>query len=212
MGVALDHLSEARRIEIAEGLFKVTKRDSSKGELHGLCPIHGEKNPSLSYNYKSDLYHCLSCGAKGDLAGLWVEVKGFDPREGFKEFCQAHGIEVKGEAKSSPRRRPGGQKAADKVIAETEWQKLKPLPEPWIKRLEKKRAWSPETIQTLDLRLWESRGEQRIAIPVRNEKSELVNIRLYLPGATENKVRSWKQGYGKSRLWCKPPLVSATQK
>ncbi|MBW2619473.1 MAG: DNA primase, partial [Deltaproteobacteria bacterium] len=144
MGVAGEHLSEVRRIEIAEGLFKVTSRDSSKGELHGLCPIHGEKNPSFSYNYKSDLYNCLSCGAKGDLAGLWIEVKGLDIKEGFKEFCRANGIEVKGEPKNPPRGRTGDRRAADKVIAKTEWQKLKPLPELWIKKKKKKRGWSPE--------------------------------------------------------------------
>ena len=61
-------------------------------------------------------------------------------------------------------------------------------------------------MQALDLRLWVSQdGDYRVAIPVRDESGQLVNVRLYLPGATGNKIRSWGKGHGKARLW--PPPV-----
>lgn len=51
MGVALKHLAEERRIEIARGLFRVTSEDESRGELIGLYPIHEDRNPSFAYNF-----------------------------------------------------------------------------------------------------------------------------------------------------------------
>ncbi|MBW1712906.1 MAG: DNA primase, partial [Deltaproteobacteria bacterium] len=201
MGIALDHLSEDRRREIAGGLFKVTRRDEAKGELHGLCPIHSEQNPSFSYNFKKDVFKCLSCDASGDLASLWGQVRGYDAQEGFKAFCREFGI---GADDKRPKKRPDRQKP-DKIIPEEEWHRLKPLPETWLKKLKKERGWTQAAAEALDLRLWQNdRGQdKRIAIPVRNDKGQLVNVRLYLPGG-KPKVRSWASGYGASRLWPPP--------
>ena len=92
MGFAANHCDEGRRRDIARSLFTVTSVNETKGELHGLCPIHNESNPSFSYNYKKDVYKCLSCNADGDLVRLWSEVKGLGQKEGFKSFCAAFGI------------------------------------------------------------------------------------------------------------------------
>ena len=76
------------------------REDPAEGELFGLCPIHGERpdtsSLSFSYNYKTDKYHCFSCGAGGDLAGLWQEIQGRPGKEGFKAFCEAFQIEQDG--------------------------------------------------------------------------------------------------------------------
>ena len=83
-------------------------------------------------------------------------------------------------------------------------------PEKWIGKLEATRGWSREVIQSLGIKLYRPAedGQARIAIPIRNAKGELVNIRLYRPGASENKMISWsmgqgedKVGYGDVRLW-----------
>jgi len=89
MGIA-QKLSESDRIRIAGELFKITRTDEHRGELHGLCPIHGEKNPSFSYNYREDLFHCFSCGADGDLCSLFSKVKGYDEKKGYIEFCKTY--------------------------------------------------------------------------------------------------------------------------
>ena len=80
MGWALKHLGADRCWEVARVLFQVTRDDASRGELLGLCPIHGEKNASFSYNWHQDTYHCFSCGAGGDLVRLWCLAKGLDER------------------------------------------------------------------------------------------------------------------------------------
>lgn len=92
MGRALD-LPENVRASIAESLYRVTSRNDGKGELVGLCPVHQERNPSFSYNYKSDVYCCQACKASGDLIKLWIHVKGYSNfKEGFVSFCREYGL------------------------------------------------------------------------------------------------------------------------
>ena len=91
------------------GFLTVKREDAAEGELFDLCPIHGERpdtnSLSFSYNYKTDKYHCFSCGAGGDLASLWQETQGRPGKEGFKDFCVAYHIDQEG--KSSPK--PAGR-------------------------------------------------------------------------------------------------------
>ena len=224
MGIALKHLTEQDRIRIAQGLFNVTQAEESKGELHGLCPIHGETNPSFSYNFRTDVYNCFSCGASGDLLRLWCEVHGHGQKDGFKLFCKEFGISPGGEQN---RRAPaaqgaggGGQEISHEKAVEQmrlAWEKFPPLPEPWLQRLEKERGWSREWMEILDLRLqafyMNKKGglsqielPERIAIPIRDDKGELVNIRLYAPGAKQHKIISWAKSTGQARLFPALPL------
>lgn len=208
MGIALDKLGEGRCKDIARGLFTVKREDSAKGELFGLCPIHGEKpdtsSLSFSYNYRADTYHCFSCGAGGDLAALWQEVKGRTGKEGFKAFCAAYHIEQdrKPMPRPAPRRDRRSEGKTERFVPEADYEALTELPEAWLARLEAKRGWSREVMASLGLRLWCSEsGEERVAIPIRDDEGRLLNIRLYRPGATQNKVRSWDKGFGSVRLW-----------
>jgi putative DNA primase/helicase len=211
MGWALQHLGEERCRDLARGLFRVTKDEASRSELVGLCPIHGEKNASFSYNWRKDTYHCLSCGADGDLVRLWCLVKGLDERGGgFQRFKEEVGCILKSEhscheGANKDSRCSGSRRSNHQIIPEKVWAGLRVLPETWLLRLERARGWSRQVIQASDLRLWVSpSGEERVAIPVRDESGQLVNIRLYLPGARDNKIFSWGKGYGQARLWPEP--------
>jgi putative DNA primase/helicase len=213
MGKALT-LSEDQREAIARGLFTISEHSAEKGELHGLCPIHHEKNPSFSYNYKKDLYHCLSCGADGDLIKLFSIVNSLDEKEGFKRFCTRYGV-----ASDSVPRTPdrAGKPAADQKYGDGDlklvWNKFPPLPESWIKRLEETRGWTKEALQALDIRqqtyyqkketgeLVQIKKPERVAIPIRDEAGVIRNIRLYKPGAQKMKIISWGKGFGKARLF-----------
>jgi hypothetical protein len=46
MGIALKHLSEHQRAEIARSLFKDTSEDKNKGELIGRWPFPGHRGLS----------------------------------------------------------------------------------------------------------------------------------------------------------------------
>lgn len=220
MGIALKHLSESDRIRIAGELFKVTKTDN-KGELHGCCPIHGEKNPSFSYNFSSDTYHCFSCGADGDLCSLWSKVRGYSDKDGFKAFCGQYGIEMGGQghnlAPAPPQKPPESPKITPDDM-EAVWDKFPPLPETKIQDLEAKRKWSRRAIEILDLRLQTHRldaktgtmkeiaNPDRIAIPIRDAHGRLQNIRLYQPGGGQYKIISWAKSTGSARLFPAAPL------
>ncbi|KKO19810.1 MAG: AAA family ATPase [Candidatus Brocadia sp.] len=49
-----------------------------KAEALGLCPFHQDKNPSLSVNIQSGLFHCFACGCKGDVFTFYQKFKGVD--------------------------------------------------------------------------------------------------------------------------------------
>lgn len=90
-----EHMTEEQRESIARGLFVVKEHLKGKGELHGLCPAHDDRNkPSFGYNYKKDQSNCMVCGFSGDLVDLWCYHQGLKrDMGGFKAFCQAFGIE-----------------------------------------------------------------------------------------------------------------------
>jgi len=212
MGYVLKILSESRIRMIAASLFKVTSVDENRGELHGLCPLHGEENPSFSYNFKKDSFHCFSCGAGGDLVRPWSDLKGLDRKIGFRAFCDAFGLDPgdlshgKGKSRSS---NPDLESIFEKF----------PKPDAGrLQKLEETRGWSPRCIETLDIRIQThflnsktgnilpAKEPYRIAIPVRDEKGVLRNVRGYSPGASRNKVVSWGKDYGSSRLFPAGPV------
>jgi putative DNA primase/helicase len=237
MGIAKDHLTEYEREAIARGLFQVTDHDSDRGELHGLCPIHGEKNPSFSYNYKKDTFSCFSCQATGDLVDLFGQVNGIAaPGDRVRAFRAHAGIEIDPAAGAPPPplppaaghdgKGPGAEACAaaentnsddlDAVFA-----LFPPLPEPWARRLSAAGAWSAEALGRLDVRmqtyyrrkkdgaLVKIRKAERLAIPIRDRTGAMKNIRLYKPGAKKMKIISWGKGFGRARLFPAEPLDAA---
>lgn len=108
------------------------------------------------------------------------------------------------------------KKPADEL--EAAWAKFPPLPEAWIRRVSAGGVWSAEALRRLDVRLQtfyrrksdgaliELRTPERLAIPIRDDKGRLRNIRLYKPGADRMKIISWGKGYGRARLFPPAPL------
>jgi len=232
MGFAKDHLSDSTLADIARSLFTVKSEEQGGGrhELHGLCPIHDEKNPSFSYSIAKDVYHCLSCKADGDLVDLWIKVHGIaDEKEGFKAFMQEFNLgdvsagATPSKKKAAPAVPPPEVNTTTEVLTidAAVWDKFPALPDSWIKRLAEKRGWSAEVIRELDLRQQthyldkEKRivkkiqsKPQRIAMPVFGpDQKNLYNLRLYKPDAKKNKIISWGKGFGGSRLFPSPGLL-----
>jgi len=212
MGIAKDKLTELDRIRIACNLFELKDQDKNRKELQGLCPIHGESNPSFSYNYEKDVFHCLSCTASGDLVKLWSKVKGYTDIEGFKAFCNEYGL-------SDPEKQ---KKNKELPPLNNAFYKLGELPEPWIKRLYLKRGWTPEIIKKIGIRLQTMyqcrktgqlkslKKPQRIAIPIKDKVGNITNVRLYLPGAKKMKIISWGSAYGSAKLFPPTPEKDKT--
>lgn len=47
---------------------------NSQGWALALCPLHGDKIPSLSVNFKHGGFHCFGCGEKGDLISFHAKL------------------------------------------------------------------------------------------------------------------------------------------
>jgi putative DNA primase/helicase len=204
MGYALEELGADRCAQIAAGLFKVEKVYGEK--LHGFCPIHGDKaSASFVYVPSGDWYKCQSCGAGGDLVKLWCHVHGLDSHgDGFKRFKE----EFVGDSGARTGRRspatgqnsrpplrlvePAKVEALEVFVPEADLAALPPLPAERCTELRRVRGWSESVIRQLDLRQFDDgRGNQKIAIPIRDAEGRLGNIRLYQPGAAQFKVISW---------------------
>ncbi len=212
MSFAAENLSQAERERIARECFSVANTIKNGAELHGLCPFHDEKKPSFGYNIEKDIYNCFSCEATGDLISLWCHHKGLDKKSGFKAFCEAFNISKDVSGRHAPKhqktsKKPAQSTSTPKIIPEKDWQKISPLTEAWIVRWREIFGWTPEVIKRFDLRLHTSTvAGIRIAIPIRDNRGKLRNIRRYLPNAkaTDEKVISWRKGYGSSRLFPSP--------
>lgn len=50
-------------------------------EMTALCPFHDDKNPSMNINVVKGLYHCHSCGAKGDAVTYLRERRGMSMKD-----------------------------------------------------------------------------------------------------------------------------------
>ena len=230
MGKALQ-LSDGEREAIARELFQVVG-DRQGDELHGLCPFHGDNNPSFSYNIVKDVYNCFACQVRGDLIRMWGKLKGSgDSKADFAEFCRRYGIKLgDGERRDTKTHEKQHKKAASdtggdqkKIIQaqiDAAWSAMPPLPDEWIRRMGEQRGWSADAIRRLDLRLqtrrWDKRAgsvvevknPDRLAIPVRDADGKLRNIRCYKPGAKEMKIISFAPGIGNARLFPAAPAKS----
>lgn len=47
---------------------------NSQGWILALCPLHGDKDPSLSINLKHGGFSCFGCGEKGDLIAFHAKL------------------------------------------------------------------------------------------------------------------------------------------
>lgn len=215
MSFALDNLPQTKREQIAKECFTVQEHRGA--ELNGLCPAHEESTPSFSYNTEKDACFCLACGFKGDLVTLWAKAEGYgDIREAFIAFKKRFTDLAPSPGRGERTGRKGGAGSAPevtKIIPETDWNKLPALTDAWRQRCKQSFRWSDTVIDRFDLRLRTVKNETRLAIPIRQDDGALVNIRLYLPGASENKLISWGAGYGKSKLfpapstWTDDPII-----
>lgn len=213
MGWCRENLTDSQRETIARKLFQV--QEVRGNELHGLCPAHDDKNASFSYNVASDVCNCFACGFAGDLITVWALVEGMigDQATAFKQFKEKFGDDPAPGGGSPGKKKPRLERATGeggttsevtKIIPESDWEKLSPLPDDWRKHCRDKFAWSDQVIDQFGLRIWIRGDEQRIAFPVRRDDGVLVNIRLYLPGGADNKIVSWGKGFGKSKLFPSP--------
>lgn len=67
-----------------------------KGQNYwGLCPFHGDKNPSLSVNSNKKIFKCFVCGVKGNVINFVMNYKKINFPEAIREITQITNVSTK---------------------------------------------------------------------------------------------------------------------
>jgi DNA primase len=172
------------------------KLEGKGDQRSALCCFHDEDTPSLKIHLGKKIFHCFGCDAKGNVLDFVTLKEGGKPdnpkqlREGAFKLAEICGIDASGTAK---RGESESKPAPAKVTAPKPEPKLPtakpaPLPNPsrgnkplsFELKLDPQHAYlaervSKEAIETFGLGFC-SRGimKGRIAIPIHNEKGELI--------------------------------------
>lgn len=92
-----DELDEIRRrISIVDLVGQVVKLKRSGKNWTGLCPFHGDKNPSFMVSEGSGRYVCWSCGEKGDVFNWVMKTRNLTFAEALKLLADQTGVTLKG--------------------------------------------------------------------------------------------------------------------
>lgn len=127
-----------------------------------LCIFHDEENPSLSINLKRGLYHCHTCGAKGDIYSLVMAQE-------HCSFTEAK-HKVIGDARVSVLSESEVFEAHNYLLKHKYLHTM----------LFTHRGWLLDTI--IKFKLGWNEKEKRVQIPVYDDLGNLKNIRKYLVG------------------------------
>jgi hypothetical protein len=194
-------------------------------QIDSLCPFHGDTSPSFTVNIATGLWHCRAGCGGGDIVEFHARRCNLERSAAFKDLCGCYGVPgvdrkrrgrvpknpgpdsssagvtIPSQPAPPPSSKPNGNSPPTdkKVIAETTLDQFKEIPQPVLEHATSKRGWSTSVIEKYRIG-YDPKG-QRYTIPIRDEDGDLVNIRRYQPSAAENKIMSWKAGYGQARLF-----------
>jgi len=185
----VDYKEIKRRVTIKEildhyGLLSGMRQ--KKDELIGACPFHKETKPSFHVSLNKNAFQCFGCKAKGNILDFVQQKEGVEIREAGLLISQWFGIGqgpiATPEAKQEPREDIKGPELAkeEEIINPPLKFVLRVDPEhPYLGE----RGLTKETIEHFGLGYC-ARGlmKGRIAIPIHNEKGELIAYAGRWPG------------------------------
>lgn len=153
-------------------------------ELIGYCPIHDKNHynkNSFSVNTEKNIWHCFSCGAGGNILDFVASMEDVDIRQAGLLMKKWFKIASQKDEKMDKKERGGKKEGVNKEVNKPLTFKLKNLDydHPYLKE----RGIKKETIKEFGLGYCK-RGilKDRIAIPIHNEKEELVAYAGRYPG------------------------------
>lgn len=63
------------------------------GQHHiGLCPFHGDKDPSFTVNQSRQMFHCFGCKKGGDVFAFWMEYHKVSFPQAMRELAERYHI------------------------------------------------------------------------------------------------------------------------
>ena len=163
------------------------------GEASLICPFHEDHKKSASLNFKTGLFFCMACEASHNINTF---RKALRRAEGISQDKPQDKLQMPlGDVPAIP----------DQIARDYHFSLM--LRQDVLDKLQEKRGLSLETIRKWQIG-WDERTN-RVTIPIRDDDGALRNVRLYSfdkPG--QQKMLSWKLGYGTARLW---PLEALTE-
>ncbi len=101
----IDEVRQAANI--AEVIGRRVKLISAGKTLKGLCPFHGDTDPSLIVNRERGTWHCFGCGEGGNVFTFLMKDEGLSFPEAVRELAARYGVKL------PERRRTPAQKKQD---------------------------------------------------------------------------------------------------
>jgi hypothetical protein len=207
-----------------EAVFSEVLRLEGRGpERRAKCVFHEDTNPSMSVNVVDGVFYCHGCQARGDIFTFWQRVRSVSFPDAAAELARRAGVVLDApplapdptalaEAQQRLLQQYVPAVAAppptiDEAIVLAYHERLHAT-EPALAILQERRGLTPETVTRFQL----GYDGQRYFIPIRDEDGECVNIRRYKMGPgvrPENKMMSWRQGFGMARLFPLATLANA---
>ena len=77
----------------------------------GLCPFHGEKDPSFTVSDEKQIFHCFGCGASGSVFDFLMRSRNLSFAEAVKELANRYSIPL-------PQRQETGREKRMRELAE----------------------------------------------------------------------------------------------
>ncbi len=163
-----------------------------------LCVFHDNTDtPALSINVQRGVYKCFNpaCSAHrgGDFIGFYMRVRDVPFPQAIRELARRVGLNLPDEPATSADVPP-----IDADVVHAHHQRLLATANA-MTWLQEHRGLTSETVVRWQL----GYDGQRYFIPIQDEAGAYRNIRRYKPnaGRAQDKMMSWRTGYGAARLW-----------
>lgn len=150
-----------------EGL-KGIKPSGEGNWMVALCPFHSDKNQSFGFNTRTGVWNCFSMCGKGDLFTYRINLFGTSFKDELFRLGDKYGIP----RPASKEAKPFIKESQIKTWINNLWANKEV-----VRWLQEKRGLSEQTLKKHCIG-WDTK-RQRNTIPVRDEKGNVVNVRLY---------------------------------
>ena len=75
---AAEVLSRVDMMRIVRPYLTKPPKQTKTDEYSALCPLHGEKTPSFTFNVRKKVFYCFGCGARGSALTFLMMIEGCD--------------------------------------------------------------------------------------------------------------------------------------
>jgi len=83
-----------RAVDIVQVIGQFVQLKKAGKNFVGLCPFHGEKDPSFTVSSDRQLFHCFGCKKGGDIFAFWMEYHGLTFPEALKDLAERYNVQI----------------------------------------------------------------------------------------------------------------------